>query len=177
MKKINLLVCTLAIAGLGFTACSDDDNDSNSSNDTKIEGAYTLEEVNTPVTTDFDKDGDSHIDQTEESTCYNGGKVVLNADNTFEYVITGILVQDGNAGCRESETKTGVYTVQPATDPKNAIITLTYTENNQTVTRQFTKVGEELSWTSPAIVSTYPARDANGNAVEVAGAVEYVYER
>ncbi|MDV6168562.1 hypothetical protein R1T16_09015 [Flavobacterium sp. DG1-102-2] len=175
MKKINLLVCTLAIAGLGFTSCSDDDNDN--TNDTRIEGTYQLDEVNTPQATDFDRDGDSHIDQTEESACYNGGKIVLNADNTFEYVVTGILVQDGTTGCRDTETKTGVYTVEPATDPKNALITLTYTENNQTVTRQFTKIGDELSWTSSAILGVYADRDANGNPIEVSGAVEYVYEK
>ena len=176
MKKINLLVCTLAVAGLGFTSCSDDDNENNNDN-TRIEGTYNLDEVNTPRATDFDRDGVSHIDQTEESNCYDNGKIVLRADNTFEYVITGILVQDGNAGCRETETKTGVYTVEPAADPKNALITLTYTENNQTVTREFTKIGDELTWRSNAIVSSYPDRDANGTAIEVAGSVEYVYEK
>ena len=176
MKKINLLFCTLAVAGLGFTSCSDDDNES-TNDDVKIEGTYHLDEVNTPQATNFDQDGDSNIDQTEESDCYDGGKIVLNSDNTFEYVVTGILVQDGTTGCRDAETKTGVYTVEPASDPKNALITLTYTENNQTVTRQFTKIGDELSWRSSAILGVYADRDANGNPIEVPGAVEYVYEK
>lgn len=176
MKKINLLLCSLAVAGLGFTSCSDDD-DNTVNDDTKIEGTYHLDEVNTASTTDFDMDGDSHMDQMEESTCYNGGKVVLDSDGSFEYVITGILVADGDAGCAEVQTKTGVYTVAPASNPSNALITLTYTEDGQTVTRQFTKIGDELSWSDDTILSVYPDRDEDGTAIEVSGGREYVYER
>jgi hypothetical protein len=176
MKKINLFVCTLAIAGLGFTSCSDDDNNS-TSDDVKIEGTYNLDEVNTAAETDFDEDGDSHIDQMEESDCYDGGRIILNSDNTFEYKITGIVVADGEAGCANSQTVSGVYTSQPASDPKNALITLTYDNNGQTVTRQFTKIGKELSWTDGTILSTYPDRNDDGAAVLVPGSTEYVYEK
>jgi len=175
MKKINLLVCTLAIAGLGFTACSDDDSNSNSS--TSIAGTYSLEEVNTSATTDFDQDNVSHVNQMDESKCYDDGKVTLNSDNTFKYVITNILINDGVAGCANSQTVTGVYTSQPAADPTNALITLTYNDNGTTVTRQFTKIGKELTYTDNTIVSTYPDRDENGAAVEVPGSREYVYKK
>ncbi|PZR22971.1 MAG: hypothetical protein DI539_04105 [Flavobacterium psychrophilum] len=175
MKKINLFVSMLAVAGLGFTSCSDDDNDSTS--DVKIEGTYNLDEVNTAAETDFDEDGDSHIDQMEESNCYNGGKVKLNSDNTFEYTITGIIVSEGEAGCAQSQTVTGVYTAQPAADPKNALITLTYDNNGQTVTRQFNKVGDELTWSDNTVLSTYPDRNDDGAAILVPGATQYVYEK
>jgi hypothetical protein len=175
MKKINLFVCTLAIAGLGFTSCSDDDNGSTS--DVKIEGTYLLKEVNTAAETDFDMDNDSHINQMEESGCYDGGKIVLNSDGTFEYVITGILVSGGDAGCAEDTNVSGVYTSQPAADPKNALITLTYDDNGQTVTRQFTKIGDELSWSDATILSTYPDRNDDNAAVLVPGSTEYVYEK
>lgn len=175
MKKINLLVCTLAIASLGFTSCSDDDTDSTS--DVKIEGTYSLSEVNTEAQTDFDKDGDAHVDQTEESSCYDGGKLILNSDNTFEYTITGIIVSEGDAGCAESQKVSGVYTSQSASDPKNALITLTYDNNGTTVTRQFTKIGKELSWSDDTILSTYPDRNDDGAAVLVPGSTEYVYTK
>lgn len=177
MKKINLLVCTLAVAGLGFVSCSDDDSDGNNDN-TRIEGTYNLDEVNTQTATDFDEDGDSHIDQMEESNCYNGGKILLRADNTFEYTITGILISEGEAGCAQSYTVSGVYTAEPvASNPSNALITLTYERNGQTVVREFTKIGDELTWEDDSIISTYPDRDETGAAYNRNGSVEYVYER
>lgn len=176
MKKINLFVCGLAIAGLGFTSCSDDDNEG-TNDDVKIEGTYKLDKVNTAAETDFDQDNDSHIDQMEESDCYDGGRIILNSDNTFEYKITGILVSEGEAGCAEAQTVSGVYTSEPASDPKNALITLTYNNNGQTVTRQFTKMGKKLSWSDATILSTYPDRNDDGAAIMVPGATEYVYEK
>lgn len=178
MKKINLLVCTLAVAGLGFTSCSDDDNENNNDS-TRIEGVYDLDEVNTSAQTDFDMDGDAHIDQMEESNCYDGGKLELRADNTFTYVVTDILIgTDGQAGCANSETYTGVYTQQPATDPSNALITITYSnENDETVTRTFTKIGNELTYSDNTIISTYPDRNDAGGAIMVPGGREYVYEK
>ncbi|MHA3787186.1 hypothetical protein ACX0HA_03175 [Flavobacterium hauense] len=176
MKKINLFICSLAIAGLGFTSCSDDDNEG-TNNDVKIEGTYNLDEVNTAAATDFDQDNDSHIDQMEESDCYDGGRVILNSDNTFEYKITGILINDGVAGCAQTQTVTGVYTAESASDPKNALITLTYNNNGQTVTRQFNKVGDKLTWSDATIISSYPDRNDDGAAVMVPGSTQYVYEK
>jgi hypothetical protein len=176
MKKINLFVCALAVAGLGFTSCSDDDNEGTNDN-VKIEGTYNLKEVNTAAETDFDEDNDSHINQMEESDCYDGGRIILNSDNTFEYKMTGILVSGGEAGCAETRTVSGVYTAQSASDPANALITLTYDDNGTTVTRQFTKVGKELSWSDNTILSTYPDRNDEGAAVLVPGGTEYVYAK
>lgn len=178
MKKINLLVCTLAFAGLGFTSCSDDDNENNNDS-TRIEGVYNLDEVNTAAQTDFDMNGDSHIDQMEESKCYDGGKLELRADDTFTYVVTDILIgTDGQAGCSNSATYTGIYTKQAATDPSNALITITYSNSNgATVSRTFTKIGNELTYNDNTIISTYPDRNSEGGAVMVNGSREYVYEK
>lgn len=176
MKKINLLLCTLAIAGLGFTSCSDDDNENN--NNVSIGGTYHLDEVNTAEATDFDKDGDFNIDQTEESNCYEGGKITLNDDNSFTYVIKGILVSDGAAGCSDSYTATGVYTTKAASNPENALITLTYTDQSgEVVNRVFTKIGKELIWDDNTILSSYPDRDNDGIPVMTMGSVQYVYEK
>lgn len=177
MKKINLLVCSLAVAGMGFVSCSDDDNKVNDDS-TRIEGTYYLDEVNTAAATDFDEDNDEHRDQMEESDCYDGGKIVLNADKSFEYTVTGIVINGGEAGCAQSYVVNGVYDAEPlASNPSNALITLTYERNGDTVVREFTKIGNQLTWEDDSILSQYPDRDAEGNAVLVPGSVEYVYER
>lgn len=176
MKKINLLVCTLAVAGLGFTSCSDDDNDAN--NDVRIEGTYLLDEVNTAKATDFNMDGVLHIDQMEESKCYDGSKVVLNADGTFTYVIKGILVSEGTAGCSEAFTASGLYKAETASNTKNSLITLTYTnQKGDQEVRVFTKIGDELIWEDNTILSSYPDRDANGAAILTQGRVQYVFDK
>jgi len=178
MKKINLFVCTLAIAGLGFTSCSDDDNESNNDS-TRIDGSYNLVEVNTSAQTDFDMDGDSHINQMEESECYKNGKLELRSDDTFTYVVTDILIgTDGTAGCANSETYTGIYTKQAASNPTNALITITYANSNgATVTRSFEKIGNELTYDDDTVISTYPDRNDEGGAIRVSGGREYVYRK
>lgn len=176
MKKINLFVGMLAIAGLGFTSCSDDDSDNT---DNRIEGTYHLEEVNTQEATDFDDDGDSHIDQTEESGCYDAGKITLNDDNTVTYVATGILVdeENGTAGCIESATFTGTWEIVEGSG-SNALIQITYDdENEETQTVTLTKIGNELIWEDDTIFSEYPDRNEEGGAIYTPGSIQYVFEK
>ncbi|AWH86627.1 hypothetical protein HYN59_16595 [Flavobacterium album] len=178
MKKINLLMCSLVIAGLGFTSCSDDDNDSNN-NESRIEGTYNLKEVNTGEATDFDEDGDSNIDQMKESSCYNNGKITLRADNTFTYVATAILVNEteGTAGCAEDVTYTGTWEIVEGSGT-TAIIAVTYEgENNNDVTLTLTKQGNRLSWEDDNIFSQYPDRNNAGAAIYRSGSIKYVYEK
>lgn len=177
MKKMKFLVCSLALAGLGFTACSDDDSDSNS--ESRIEGTYELEEVNTAEATDFDDDGDSHIDQTEESNCYNSGKITLRADNTFTYVATAILVNEaeGTDGCASSTTYTGTWEIVEGSGT-TAIIAMTYEDaNNDDVTLTLTKQGDKLIWEDDNIFSQYPDRNDAGAAIYTPGSITYVYEK
>ncbi len=177
MKKINVMVCSLVLAGLVFTACSDDDTDSNS--ESRIEGTYNLEEVNTAEATDFDMDGDSNIDQTEESNCYRDGKITLRSDNTFSYVATAILVneQDGTTGCATNVTYTGTWEIIEGSGT-TAIIDITYEdENNDDVTLTLTKQGDQLIWEDDNIFSTYPDRNDAGAAVYTSGSTTYVYEK
>ncbi|WP_294822896.1 hypothetical protein [uncultured Flavobacterium sp.] len=177
MKKINLMACTLILAGLGFTACSDDDNDSNS--ESRIEGTYHLREVNTAEATDFDEDGDSNIDQTKESDCYDNGKITLRSDNTFTYVATAILVNedDGTDGCASNVTYTGTWEIVEGSGT-TALIAITYEdENNDDVTLTLTKQGDELIWADNNIFSAYPDRNDAGAAVYTQGSITYVYEK
>ena len=174
---MNLLVCSLVLAGLGFTACSDDDSDNNSA--ARIEGTYELEEVNTELATDFDDDGDSHIDQTEESNCYNNGKITLRADNTFTYIATAILVNetDGTSGCATNVTYTGTWEIVEGSGT-NAIIAITYeSENEQDVTLTLTKQGDKLIWEDDNIFSVYPDRNEAGAAIYTPGSITYVFEK
>jgi hypothetical protein len=177
MKKMKLFVGMLAVAGLGFTSCSDDDSDSG--NDNRIEGTYHLEEVNTAEATDFDEDGDSHIDQTEESDCYNDGKITLNDDNTMTYVATGILIdeENGTDGCIESTTLTGTWELIEGSG-SDALIEITYEdENEESQTVTLTKMGNELIWDEDDIFSTYPDRNEEGGAIYTSGSTQYVFKK
>lgn len=176
MKKMNYLFGALALGALGLASCSDDDNNSNS---VGIAGTYELEAVNTERATDFDRDGTEHIDQTEESGCYDAGRIKLNSDNTFTYVITGILinVSDGSVGCKNRYEASGTWEVQSGTDD-NAIISAAYEDQNgddQVIT--FTKVGRTLTYADDNILSSYPDRNAAGEAVYTNGSTTYVFEK
>lgn len=176
MKKIHLLAGTLLLAGVCFTACSDDDNSSTS---TTIEGTYELEEVNTAEATDFDMDGDSHIDQTEESNCYDAGKITLNSDNTFTFVATGILIDEttGQAGCASAVTLSGTWEISDGTGT-DAVLQLSYDDENGDETTAFvTKQGTKLTWEDDDIFSVYPDRNDAGGAVYTAGSITYVFEK
>lgn len=169
-------MCSLAIAGFTFTSCSDDDNETN--DNTKIEGTYELEQVNTEEATDFDKNGTSHIDQTEESDCYDAGKIVLNSDNTFTYVKTEILVNEaeGTAGCASPVTYSGTWSA--AGTGTQAVITGMYEDNNgddQVVI--LSKDGKKLTLTDDTILSRYPDRNNDGGAIYTSGSIEYVFEK
>ncbi|MFP9113155.1 hypothetical protein ACLI1A_04390 [Flavobacterium sp. RHBU_3] len=174
MKKINFLFGALAIGALGLTSCSDDDN-----NDVGIAGTYTLKEVNTEAATDFDQDGEEHINQKEESSCYNGGRIRLNSDNTFTYVITGILIDesDGSVGCKNEFEASGTWQVQSGTDD-DAIISAAYEDQNgddQVIT--LVKDGNTLTLADDNILSTYPDRNSSGEAVYTSGSITYVFQK
>lgn len=169
----------LAFAGAGLVSCSSDDDKGTVDDSKRIEGTYTLREVNTQEATDFDDDGDAHANQMEESECYDGGKITLNDDNTFSYVITGIIVdvEENTSGCAQSFTANGTYDVDPANDT-DAVITLTYTnQGGETVTRELTKLGKELIWEDDNLLSTYPDRNNDGGYILRPGSTQYVFSK
>ena len=177
MKKISLLACTLAIAGLGFTSCSDDD--SNNNDDVRIEGTYHLVEVNTEDETDLDDDGDSHLNQMEESGCYDEGRITLNDDNTFTYVHTAVLIDEGEGsiGCAEETTYTGTWELVSGTTSE-AVIEITYEAGNgEDTSMLLAKTDDELVWTDDTLLSQYPDRNAEGAPVYTLGSTQFVYEK
>lgn len=176
MKKMNYLFGALAIGALSLTSCSDDDS---KGGDVGIAGTYELEEVHTEAATDFNQDGTQNIDQTKESNCYDAGKIKLNSDNTFTYTITGILIDtsDGSVGCKNSFQASGTWEVQSGTND-NAVISAAYEDQNgddQVIT--LVKVGKTITYADDNILSSYPDRNAAGEAVYTRGSITYVFEK
>lgn len=174
MKKINLLFGTMAIAVFGFTSCSDDDNNST----VTYAGTYNLKQVNTEAPTDFDMDGTAHTDQTQESSCYDGGQIKLNDDGSFTYTITRILVDTatGTSGCATSYTASGTW--QPAGAGNSTTISAVYQDqngNNQVIT--LTKDGDKLTYVDDNILSQYPDRNSDHGAIYTAGSITYIYQK
>lgn len=172
MKKINLVLCSIAFAGLGLTSCSNDDD---SSNDVGIAGTYELKEFNTQNATDFNQDGTSNINQMEETNCYNNSKIVFNSDNTFTYSIKSILVNttNGTSACAEEQVS-GTWSATGT--GTNAVITATYENSNANdVQLTLTKEGNEL--TNSVVLGQYPNRNEAGGAILSVGSVEMVFRK
>jgi len=176
MKKINLVLGTMAIAACGFISCSDDDNDGAS---VKISGTYELNEVNTENATDFNMDGTANVNQVKESSCYDDGRITLNDDGTLKFTITKILIDetDGSTGCAASYQASGLWQANSVTG-STTTITAVYTDqsgNNQSIT--LVKNGNELTYKDDTVLSSYPDRNANDEAVYTLGSTTYVFKK
>ncbi|RYJ44352.1 hypothetical protein [Flavobacterium beibuense] len=175
MKKFRILACTLLVTGFGLTSCSSDDDAQDVNNEVQIEGTYNLTAVKTVEPTDFDEDGTSHEDQMQETNCYDGTKLVLNADNTLTYQKNSVLIDvtEGNSACTEA-TYAGNWELLSGAG-SDVILRLTYVDNNDdTVTMNVVKTGNEIRYTNE--FGTYPDRDEEtGGAVLTFGAVEYLF--
>jgi len=172
MKKRNVLLGLFAVAAMSITSCSDDD----SGNGGSIAGTYDLEEVNITNPIDFDEDGDSNRDLTEESDCYDSGKITLNADNTLSYTYSRVSIDEqlGTDSCA-SNTFSGTWTLEGQTG-STTIISATYVdENNDNVPLQLIKRGNDLTYTP--LIGQYPTRNDEGGAEYAIGAVEYVFKK
>ena len=176
MKKRNLVLGMFAIAALGFTSCSSDDDNNSVNDQTVIAGTYNLTEVNTQAATDFDKDGTPHVNQLEESSCYDDNKITLNSDGTLTYVVNSIIVNEatGVAACGE-DTVTGTW--ERVGTGSDITIRATYTQNGVNTTINLAKDGNELTYTKSGLTATYPDRNADGNAYYRTGSTEYVFVR
>lgn len=175
MKKLNVLLCTLAVAGLTVTSCSSDD-DSGNTNDVGIAGTYILEEVNTEETTDLDDDGSFSTNQMNEIDCYDGSRIVLNSDNTFVYDKNRVLVNstEGTYACSE-DTFTGTWVLDGGTG-NTAMITANYEDaNGQARQLNFNKQGDTI--TVYEIFSQYPNVNSEGGFYMETGDVEYIYTK
>lgn len=176
MKRLNLLLCTIAIAGLSFTSCSSDDNNDGINNDVQIAGTYNLVEVRTAQATDFNEDGTSHVNQMEETDCYDGSKMVFNADNTFSFVKRYVLVdtQQGTSACTETQVA-GTWSLYAGTGT-TAILRATYQNaNGNDVTIQVNKEGNKI--THYEMFGQYPDRNSEGGAIYRNGEVTWIFQK
>lgn len=171
MKKSKLFLSFFAVAALGFSSCSSDDD----GNSGTLAGTYDLKEVNVGSQVDFDEDGDSSTDLTTESNCFDSGKMTLNSDGTLSFKNSYVLVdQDlGTSECA-STTFTGTYTFEQS--GSEVIVTATYVdENDDEITITLTKNGDELTYTD--LIGQYPDRNNEGGAIYSTGTVEYVFRK
>jgi hypothetical protein len=173
MKKTNLF--GMFVAAIILSSCSSDDNN-NSSNESAIPGVYEITQVNTATATDFDGNGASHTDQTVESHCYDGSKITLGADHTFNYVHNYILVDTANltASCT-SETFTGTWAVTN-TVGTTFVVRATYTNaSNAQETLDFVTDGHISSYFD--VSQKYPNKNTTGGAIYTSGPMQYVFEK
>lgn len=176
MKKIKLIAIALTVASFGFTSCNDDDDDVVTSPDYGIAGTYNLTAVNTGNPTDFNDDGTENANQMLESDCYDGGKITLNADGSFEYVIKSILVntETGGSAC-DDFTAHGTWTLDSGSGT-SAIIDATYeAENGSDVNITLNKTGNQLELYS--LIATYPDRNDSGGAIYTVGELQLLFNK
>lgn len=175
MKKFQILACTIALAALSVTSCSNDD-DNAVNEEAQIAGTYNLVEVRTAEPTDFNVDGTFNANQMNESDCYDDSKLILNADNTFTYHKNRIIVNtaDGTAGCTEG-TFTGMWEILDGSG-SDAVIQAVYEDNNgDETTLNLVKTGLQLSQAD--LFGSYPDRNDTGGAITTFGEVEYIYRK
>lgn len=176
MKKIKLIVCMLAAAGIGFTSCNNDDDDPVVVPDFGIAGTYNLVAVNTGNPTDFNEDGTENTNQMLESTCYADGKIILNADGTMAYVIKSILVDTATGGSAcDDFVAYGTWTLNGGSGT-SAVIDVTYeAENGEDVDIRLNKTGNQLQLYS--LLAQYPDRDNDGGAIYAIGELELLFSK
>jgi hypothetical protein len=176
MKKIRLIACALAIASFGFTSCDDDDDPVYYPTDLGIAGTYNLTAVNTGSPTDFNEDGTENENQMLESNCYNGSRIILNADGTFVYDIRQILVDtgSGSSAC-DDYTVLGTWVLEGGTGT-SAVLTLNYEEEDgDDVEVTVNKTGGQLQIYS--LLAQYPDRNADGGAIYAIGELELLFTK
>lgn len=178
MKKIYFLG-SLLLAGLTFTACTDEDSDTlvNNLDGSVIWGTYDLVAVNTEVATDYNQDGVAHINQMEESECYSTANITFSGiHDQFTYArhLLAVNEEQGIALC-DDLTIAGDY-VRTDGSYTNGKFRLTYVNGNgETRTMDFIKEGTTLRYIEP--FGKYPDRTATGTPTKTPGVIEYVFEK
>ncbi len=173
------LLGALLMAGLTFTACSDDDDSTvdNGLNADNLLGTYDLVAVNTQTPTDFDMNGTSNTNQMLETPCYNTSRITFSGiydDFTFNNHRLSVQEQTGAYLCDDFtvvgtwERISGGYT--------NGTFRLTYVNGSgTTLTMDFIKEGNTLRYIDQ--YGPYPDRTSSGTATTTVGTMEYVFTK
>lgn len=178
MKKFYLLG-SLLLAGLTFTACSDDDTKATDSNldPSELNGTYNIVAVNTESATDYDMDGTAHINQMEETECYDTASITFSGlHDQFTYNRHRLSVQE-EEGIDLCDDLTIVGTYERISGGyTNGTFRLTYVNGSgNTMTMDFVKEGTKLTQTNP--YGPYPNRTASGVPSSTVGRIDYVFEK
>ena len=180
MKKVYLLG-GLLLAGLTFTACSDDDNknnvlDGNDVDPSQLVGIYDIVAVNTENPTDFNMDGTSHTNQMEETECYDTASITFTYEETFTYARHFLAVSEETAvSICDDLFITGTYE-RIAGGYTNGTFRLTYVNGSgDTRTMDFVKEGTTLRYINQ--YGPYPDRTSAGAASSTPGSIEYVFTK
>lgn len=165
MKTLQTLF--LAAAAISFAACSDDDNDNNGNNTPDLQGVYELTSLKVAESVDFNMDGIASDNLVDESICYDGGHITLNADNTFTAQFKSVLILE-QAECIEeagagtwSVSGNSVILLNSMVDPP---VSITYEYNNGMLIQNHT-------------VYVYPDRDEQDNPVYSEGPATLTYTK
>lgn len=125
---------------------------------TTISGTYLLTAFNSSVATDLNGDGVSSINQMNETSCFNGSSITLNANNTFTATGNGVEID------LSTTPNTIVCTSEPATTGTWSLsgnqLSTTYVEGGITYTDVVTVVGNTLVYSA-----------SNGEVVGIANGV------
>lgn len=109
---------------------------------TNIAGTYKMTAFNTSVPTDLNGDGTPSTNQMNETTCFNNTALVLSANHTFTSTGSSLeIVTDGtntSLECTEDPSYGGTWALS------GNILTLTYTDEGETYTDQYTVTGNTL---------------------------------
>lgn len=138
----------LVVTSIVFNSCEYEPVDSDieivefKPDQSKFIGNYRMTAYNTSIPTDLDLDGNSSVNQMDETTCYDFNSLVLNEDNTFVYDVKGVeIVSDGmtdSFNCFSKSQISGTWILSG-----NKII-VEYTVNNSQKSEQFIISGNTL---------------------------------
>ncbi|RZM01324.1 MAG: hypothetical protein EOO88_57975 [Pedobacter sp.] len=170
----NVLFGAFALVALSFTSCSSDDD--SSADGGAIAGTYDLEEVNVDQAVDFNLNGTANTDLTEETNCYDSGRMKLNADGTLSYTQSYVLVDEANGTsvCADN-TFEGTWVIDTQAG-STIVLRATYVDDNEDENViMLTKQGDKLRFTE--LFGQYPDRNSDDGAIYSTGTVEYVFDK
>lgn len=165
MKSIKSIV-TLFVLTVAFTTISCDnepvDPALDLSSSSSVTGTYFMTAFNSSIPTDLNGDGVSSTNQMNETNCFNGSYITLNANNTFVANSKGLDINSNGSSstieCFDDGTFSGTWVLS------GNRLSITYMDQGVEYT-------DEAVLSGNTIVSTYQ----NGEVVGTTSSGEPVY--
>lgn len=156
-------------------SCDDDDTTPQPLTQGDIQGEWFLNELNASEPVDLNNDGNSNIDLTQETSCFDG--MVLNfEDDTYQFTYPKInFTGENNETLNCGDTlNTGIYTLD------NNVLTATTTIDDSTTTESVNVElnNNQLKFTiTSSQVSEYLDLENNSNENSDLEFLEFVFEK